>query len=164
MHRLWILILVPLFLAAENRSWWVGYLYEPKTVVTEYGDQFSAIEFLTCENASYFTDSQCKEVSENGGAFSRLADLNHDGIKERWSVGIAKYKTGKHPYANVVVVSDPTSKKVQQVLIVELDEPSFAVFTGDESNMTLSFCMLCGFFMHIKWENNKWALEFPDEE
>ncbi|MBK6740955.1 MAG: hypothetical protein IPG64_25475 [Haliea sp.] len=139
-------------------------MYEPKSDASKYGDQFSTVELFTCENDKYFSAEQCDDVSENNVTFTVLRDLNNDGVNELWSVGVAKYKVGKYPYANLVVVSDPTTKEIQQVLSVELNEPGFAVFSSKANKLSLFFCMECGSYADIVWNNNEWALVWPEYE
>ncbi|UTA48329.1 hypothetical protein L1F30_02005 [Simiduia sp. 21SJ11W-1] len=162
MNRAIFILSIPLLLAAVSRAWWVDYVYEPLSETEKYGSEFSAVEIYTCESDRYFTHEQCKGIQINGGKFSVVSDLNNDGVKELWSVGVARYKSGKYPYANVVVVSDPVSKTIQQVLTVELKSPGFAIFFGKENELSLFFCMECGSYADIQWKNNKWALVWPE--
>lgn len=162
MNRAIFILLLPFLIAAVSRAWWIDYKYEPESDATRYGDEFSAIDFYTCENNKYFSAEQCQEILKNNGQFSVLRDLNGDGINELWSVGVAKYKGGKYSYANVAVVSNPKTKQIEQVLSVKLKEPSFAIFLGKENELSLFFCMECESYVDILWKNNKWVLAWPE--
>ena len=162
MNRMTLILLLPFLLAAAGRAWWVDYVYEPTSDATKYAAIFSALELYTCKNDKYFTTEQCQEIARNNGSFNVIRDLNNDGINELWSVGVARYKSGKYPYANVVIISNPKTNEVQQVLTVELKEPGFAVFFGKDNELSLFFCMECGSYADIQWKNNKWALVWPE--
>ncbi|MDO3387551.1 hypothetical protein QWI17_17040 [Gilvimarinus sp. SDUM040013] len=162
MTRITFYLLLPFLIAAATKAWWVNYRYEPTSDATIYGNDFSAVELYTCANNKYFTAEQCHEIAKNNGVFTVLRDLNNDGVKDLWSVGVAKYKSGESPYANVVVVSNPITKKIQQILAVELKEPGFALFFGSEERLSLFFCMKCGSYADIVWQDNEWTLVWPE--
>ena len=162
MNQAIIFLSIPFLAAAIGRAWWVDYTYEPKSDASKYNRNFSALEMYSCADYKYFTSQQCSEITRNKGMFNAVRDLNSDGILEHWSVGVAKYKSGKYPYANVVIVSDPNSKEIQQVLTVELDQPRFAAFFGKGNELSLFFCMECGNYANIQWKNNQWALVWPE--
>ena len=164
MSRVVFILILPFLLAAVGRTWWVYYVYEPKSEASRYSRDFSAIEIYTCKNNKYFTLEQCQEIRRNKGFFSAVRDLNDDGRKELWSVGVAKFKSdrsGNNPYANVVVVSNPETNEIQQVLTFEKKEPGFAVFLGKENELSLFFCMECGSYVDIEWINNRWDVPVP---
>ncbi|WP_394175916.1 hypothetical protein [Thalassotalea litorea] len=157
-----ILIAVPFLAAAIGVAWWVDYTYEPKSDASKYSSKFSALEIYSCADNKYFTPQQCAEIAHNKGMFSAIRDLNRDGVQELWSVGVAKYKSGKYPYANVVIVSDLNTKEIKQVLTVDLNKPRFAVLFGKANELSLFFCMECGSYADIQWQNNQWALVWPE--
>jgi hypothetical protein len=159
-----LLLLLPIT-AMANDAWWVGFSHYPYSLsydgikANSYNENFSHIEIFTCDNYKIFSKAQCNDIAEGGGKFQIKGDFNNDGQNELWNIGVAKYKNGKYPYANVILIRNSENKRIIKVLTIELEEPSFAIFFHNKKSISLYFCMDCDDSADIIWIKS-WELKW----
>ena len=151
--------------AESTRSWWLDYRYEPTTkqvlglAAQDISKDFEYIAILKCGENATFSTEQCNDIEDIGAKLTVTGDFNKNGVTEKFYSAVAKSSTNK--YYKVVLIFDITGK-FKQALYEQAFENTFSVLIAKHA-LIWGMCLYCGHLAFIKWVDDKWLLNWADE-
>lgn len=152
--------------AESTRSWWLDYRYEPTTTqvlgvsAQEISKDFEYIAILKCGEGATFSTEQCSDIENIGAKLSITGDFNKNGDIERFYSAVAKSSTNK--YYKVILIFDDNGK-FKQFLYELAYENTFSVLI-EKHRLIWGMCLYCGHLAFIEWLDDKWQLNWVDED
>ncbi len=149
-----------------TRSWWLDYRYEPTTkqvlglAAKDISKDFEYIAILKCGEGATFSTQQCSDIEEISAKLTVTGDFNKNGVTETFYSAVAK--DSKNTYYKVILVFD-VNGIFKQALYEKAFENTFSVLIA-KHDLIWGMCLYCGHLAFIKWIDDKWHLDWADED